>query len=54
MIEGKTPTVPGYRLRIVDGNQFPASEQRIKPVRGFSGAALPGHLLVDYDPDLER
>jgi IS4 transposase len=53
MIEGKAPTVPGYRLRIVDGNHLPASEKRIKPLRGFRGAALPGHSLVVYDPDLE-
>jgi IS4 transposase len=53
MIETKAPTVPGYRLRIVDGNHLPASEKRIKPLRGFRGAALPGHSLVVYDPDLE-
>jgi IS4 transposase len=52
MIEGKAPTVPGYRLRIVDGNHLPASEKRLKPLRGFRGAALPGHSLVVYDPDL--
>jgi IS4 transposase len=52
MIEDKAPTVPGYRLRIVDGNHLPASEKRIKPLRGFRGAALPGHSLVVYDPDL--
>ena len=53
MIKGKAPVVPGYRLRIVDGNHLPASEKRIKPLRGFRGAALPGHSLVVYDPDLE-
>ncbi len=52
MIEGRASRVPGYRLRIVDGNHLPASEKRIKPLRGFSGAALPGHSLVVYDPDL--
>lgn len=53
MIDTKSPTVPGYRLRIVDGNHLPASEKRLKPLRGFRGAALPGHSLVVYDPDLE-
>ena len=53
MIEDKPPTVSGYRLRIVDGNHLPASEKRLKPLRGFRGAALPGHSLVVYDPDLE-
>lgn len=44
-------TVEGYRLRIVDGNHLPASEKRLKPLRQFRGAALPGHSLVVYDPD---
>jgi IS4 transposase len=52
MIEDKAPMVPGYRLRIVDGSHLPASEKRLKPLRGFSGAPLPGHSLVVYDPDL--
>lgn len=46
-------TVPGYRLRIVDGNHLPASEKRLKPLREFRGAALPGQSLVVYDPDLQ-
>lgn len=53
MIKDKSPTVRGYRLRIVDGNHLPASEKRIKPLRGFRGAALPGQSLVIYDPDLD-
>lgn len=53
MIKDEAPMVPGYRLRIVDGNHLPASEKRLKPLRGFSGAPLPGHSLVVYDPDLE-
>jgi IS4 transposase len=46
-------TLPGWQLRIVDGNHLPASEKRIAPLRGFRGAALPGHSLVVYDPDLD-
>jgi hypothetical protein len=53
IMQDKAPIVPGYRLRIVDGNHLPASEKRLKPLRGFRGAALPGHSLVVYDPDLE-
>ena len=53
MMRDKTPTVPGYRLRIVDGNHLPASEKRLKPLRGYRGAALPGQSLVVYDPDLD-
>ncbi len=47
------PIAKGYRLRVVDGNHLPASEKRLKPLRGFRGAALPGQSLVVYDPDLE-
>ena len=53
MIEDKAPTVPGYRLRIVDSNHLPASEKWLKPLRRFRGAALPGHSLVIYYPDRE-
>ncbi len=56
VIEAMSPkrkkSVPGYRLRILDGNHLAASEKRLKPLRGFRGAALPGQSLVVYDPDL--
>jgi IS4 transposase len=45
--------VSGLRLRIVDGNHLPASEKRLGVLRGFRGAALPGHSLVVYDPELD-
>ena len=51
MMEGKSPLVRNYRVKLVDGNHLAASEKRIKPLRGFRGAALPGHALVVYDPD---
>ena len=44
-------SVPGYRVRILDGNHLAASQKRLKPLRGFRGAALPGQSLVVYDPD---
>lgn len=44
-------SLPGWQLRIFDGNHLPASEKRLAPLRGFRGAALPGHTLVVYDPD---
>jgi len=49
--QAQSPTVRGYRLRIVDGNHLPASQKRLKPLRAFRGAALPGQSLVVYDPD---
>lgn len=48
------PWAPGFRVRIVDGNHLPASDKRLAPLRGFRGAALPGHSLVVYDPDLDQ
>jgi IS4 transposase len=53
LIKKEAATVKGCRLRIVDGNHLPASEKRLKPLRGFRGAALPGQSLVVYDPDLQ-
>lgn len=47
---GKAVDSHGYRIRIVDGNHLPASEKRLKVLRGFRGAALPGHSLVVFDP----
>lgn len=44
--------VPGWQVRIVDGNHLPGSHKRLAPLRGHRGAALPGHSLVVYDPDL--
>ena len=44
-------SLPGWQLRVFDGNHLPASQKRLAPLRGFRGAALPGHALVVYDPD---
>ncbi len=49
---GTPASLSGWRLRVLDGNHLPASEKRLLPLRGFRGAALPGHSLVAYDPDL--
>ena len=46
--------VPGWRVRIVDGNHLPGSQKRLAPLREHRGAALPGHALVVYDPDLAQ
>lgn len=50
---GSVALLPGWQVRIIDGNHLPASDKRIAPLRGFRGAALPGHSLVVYDPDLD-
>lgn len=48
---GARASLPGWRIRVLDGNHLPASEKRLAPLRGFRGAALPGQSLVVYDPD---
>lgn len=47
---GLRPSVHAAAMACKD---LPASEKRLKPLRGFRGAALPGHSLVVYDPDLD-
>ena len=45
----RAAALPGYRVRVVDGNHLPASEKRLGPLRGHRGAALPGQSLVVSD-----
>jgi hypothetical protein len=42
--------IPGYEVRIVDGNHHPASHHRLKVLRDVAAAPLPGQTLVVYDP----
>ncbi|EPX59576.1 Mobile element protein [Cystobacter fuscus DSM 2262] len=46
------PWAAGYQVRVLDGNHLPASEKRLKPLRNFRGAALPGQSLVVYAPEM--
>ena len=48
---GVRPALPGYQLRVLDGNHLPGSEKRLAVLRGHRGAALPGQSIVVYDPD---
>ncbi len=48
---GKPALAPGWRVRILDGSHLAGSERRIKPLRGYRGAAMPGQSLVVFDPD---
>lgn len=45
------PAVPGYRLKIVDGNHFAATDRRLGLLRG-GGPPLPGQALAVLDPAL--
>ncbi len=46
------PLLPGYRVRILDGNHLAATEHRIKELRTMRAGALPGQALVVLDPSL--
>jgi len=44
--------LPGYRIRILDGNHLSATQRRIKELRTIWDAPLPGQILVVLDPEL--
>jgi IS4 transposase len=44
--------LPGYRIRILDGNHLSATEHRLEPLRATWAAPLPGRILVVLDPEL--
>jgi Transposase DDE domain len=45
------PLLPGYRVRIIDGNHFAATERRLAVLRQCWAGPLPGQALVILDPD---
>jgi IS4 transposase len=45
--------IPGYCVKIVDGNHLAATERRLQELRGQAAAPLPGQALVVYDPQLD-
>jgi hypothetical protein len=46
----RVPWLPGYRVKIIDGNCIEASDRRLKVLREVQGGALPGKSLVVYEP----
>src|SRR5215210_7941318 len=48
----RSPLLPGYRVRILDGNHLAGTEHRIKELRTIGAGALPGQALVVLDPRL--
>lgn len=48
----RTAWLPGYRIRVVDGNHLSATEHRLEPLRDTWAAPLPGKVLVVMDPEL--
>jgi IS4 transposase len=49
----RAPWLPGYRMRILDGNHLSATEHRLEPLRDTWAAPLPGKILVVMDPELD-
>jgi hypothetical protein len=44
------PLLPGYRVRIIDGNHLAATQRRLRVTRGHSAGPLPGQSLAVLDP----
>lgn len=45
--------LPGYRVRVLDGNHLAGTEHRIFELRRYRAAALPGQALAFYDPQFD-
>jgi IS4 transposase len=51
-LKGRTAKMlPGYPIRILDGNHLAGTEHRIEELRRLRAGALPGQALVVLDPD---
>jgi hypothetical protein len=46
-----TPLLPGFRVRILDGNHLAGTQKRLAVTRGRQSAVLPGQSLAVLDPD---
>ncbi len=44
--------LPGYRVKILDGNHLRRTQRRIGALRELNAAPLPGHALVVLDPEV--
>lgn len=48
----RAPWLPGYRVRILDGNHLSATEHRLEELRTTWAAPLPGKVLVVLEPEV--
>ena len=46
----RQPWLPGYPVKILDGNHLAGTQHRLKELRAIGAGALPGHALVVLDP----
>jgi hypothetical protein len=44
------PLLPGYQVKIIDGNKFSGTEHRLKETREHHASPLPGQVLAILDP----
>lgn len=52
-MRGTAPELlPGYRVRVLDGNHLSGTEHRLAALRTLRAGALPGQTLVVLDPSL--
>jgi hypothetical protein len=49
----RSPLLPGYRVRVLDGNHLAGTEHRLKELRRTRSGPLPGQALAVYHPELE-
>jgi len=49
---GLPPLLPGYRVKILDGNHLGRTQRRLKLLRDVAAGPLPGQTLVVLDPEL--
>ena len=47
---GRAAWLPGYHVKILDGNHLAGTQHRLKELRTIGAGALPGHALVVLDP----
>jgi Transposase DDE domain len=53
-MEARLPSwLPGFRIRVLDGNLLSKTQRRIKELRSTWAAALPGRVLAVYDQQLD-
>ena len=50
--QARAEPLPGYRLRVLDGNCLAGTDRRLTPLRQYLKACLPGKSLVVYEPGL--
>ena len=52
MAPGLDPWLPGYRVRVLDGNHLTSTERRLDVLRQCSAGPLPAQALVVLEPDV--